>query len=169
MLARSLCTALALALVVATAGAQTLPGHSPAAGSRAAETADVAALDAGAANAAASSAAPHTQAVPPVTRGHDLVEIAFSLGVLVFGAALIWLFTRTLLRLGEEWRTIYLRLGVLTVVVTAGLFALTACYTEQQISPMMGLLGTLVGYLLGRESSTSTSSKTQSSTPVQSK
>ncbi len=87
-------------------------------------------------------------------RWHEPVEIALSLGVLVFGAALILLFTRALLRMGRDWRTIYLRLVILTVVVTAGLFALTAGYTEQQISPMMGLLGTLVGYLLGRESNT---------------
>lgn len=85
------------------------------------------------------------------TRWHEPVEIIFSLGVLVFGFALIALFTRHLLRDGQHWRAMYLRLTVLTVVVTSGLFVITAGYSQEQVSPMMGLLGTLVGYLLGRE------------------
>lgn len=39
----------------------------------------------------------------------------------------------------------------LTLVVTAGLFLITAGYSETQIAPMMGLLGTIAGYLLGKE------------------
>jgi len=85
------------------------------------------------------------------SRWHEPVEIIFSSVVLAFGFALIVLFTRNLLRDGQHWRAMYLRLTVLTVVVTAGLFVITAGYSQDQVSPMMGLLGTLVGYLLGRE------------------
>jgi len=86
------------------------------------------------------------------TRWHEPVEIIFSIAVLGFGVGLIVLFTAKVLSKGPLWRGMYLRLVVLSIVVTAGLFALTAGYSEAQISPMMGLLGTLVGYLLGRES-----------------
>ncbi len=86
-------------------------------------------------------------------RWHQPVEIAFSLAVLAFGFALIVLFTRAIGPPGGPWRSVYLRLVVLTIVVTAGLFVVVAGYTQDQIAPMMGLLGTLVGYLLGRESS----------------
>jgi hypothetical protein len=167
MLAQLLRATLAFVLVASIAAAQETPGHSPVSRSAASTS-----------GAQSSSGAPRAQDEPasegpvkhevvrgiaqqpppeptktiPVPRWHEPIEILFSLGVLAFGATLIVLFTRTLLKLGSEWRTIYLRLVVLTVVVTAGLFALAAGYTEQQIAPMMGLLGTLVGYLLGRDS-----------------
>jgi hypothetical protein len=35
-------------------------------------------------------------------------------------------------------------------VVIAGLFLITADYLENQSVPMMGLLGTVAGYLLGK-------------------
>jgi hypothetical protein len=87
------------------------------------------------------------------TRPHTTREIVFSVGVLFFGLVLVLLFTQRLLKEGTAWRGTYLRLVVLSIVVTAGLFVITAGYDQDQIAPMMGLLGTLVGYLLGRESS----------------
>jgi len=92
-----------------------------------------------------------TGAVAPRGRWHEPVEIVFSVTVLVFGLALIVVFTNLVRREGKGWRTIYMRLVVLTIVVTAGLFVIVAGYTQDQIAPMMGLLGTLVGYLLGKE------------------
>jgi len=94
-----------------------------------------------------------TDVLPPQGRWHEPVEIAFSVTVLVFGLALIIVFTSLVRREGKGWRTIYMRLVVLTIVVTAGLFVIVAGYTQDQIAPMMGLLGTLVGYLLGKEGS----------------
>jgi hypothetical protein len=93
-----------------------------------------------------------TRMLAGTKRWHEPVEILFSVVVLAFGVGLILLFTNKLLAQGAAWRGMYLRLVVLTIVVTAGLFVITAGYSEQQIAPMMGLLGTLVGYLLGRES-----------------
>ena len=37
----------------------------------------------------------------------------------------------------------------LTLVLVAGLFLITAGYSQNQVAPMMGLLGTIVGFLLG--------------------
>jgi hypothetical protein len=162
---------IAIAVAIPTlAAAQAVPGHSPTSGAARSTQPDRKSNDPDAVGAPVQampaarderpSPSPAAQARPPQQRWHEPVEIAFSIGVLAFGAALIVLFTRTLLKLGRDWRNIYLRLVVLTVVVTAGLFALTAGYTEQQISPMMGLLGTLVGYLLGREANAPQASDT---------
>jgi hypothetical protein len=38
------------------------------------------------------------------------------------------------------------------LVVTAGLFLIPASYSNDQIAPLIGLLGTIVGYLLGKSS-----------------
>ena len=82
--------------------------------------------------------------------GHRSIEIVFSVAVLVWGFLLIGGLTWVMVRSGQFWNATYLRLCVLAIVVTAGLFVIVAGYTEQQIAPMMGLLGTLVGYLLGK-------------------
>ncbi|QTA83229.1 Uncharacterized protein dnl_56240 [Desulfonema limicola] len=37
-----------------------------------------------------------------------------------------------------------------TLVIVSGLFLITAGYSQEQISPMIGLLGTTAGYLLGK-------------------
>jgi hypothetical protein len=39
------------------------------------------------------------------------------------------------------------------LIISSSIFLIVAGYTSQQIAPAMGLLGTLAGYLLGKESS----------------
>jgi RsiW-degrading membrane proteinase PrsW (M82 family) len=39
---------------------------------------------------------------------------------------------------------------VVTLIITATLFLITAGYSNNQIAPAMGLLGTIAGYLLGK-------------------
>lgn len=39
---------------------------------------------------------------------------------------------------------------VVTLIITATLFLITAGYDNNQIAPAMGLLGTIAGYLLGK-------------------
>jgi hypothetical protein len=38
-----------------------------------------------------------------------------------------------------------------TIVVTAGLFVIPAGYSQNQMTPLMGLLGAVAGYILGKE------------------
>ncbi len=45
-------------------------------------------------------------------------------------------------------------LNAVTIVVTATMFLVTAGYSDRQIAPAMGLLGTIVGYILGTRSYT---------------
>jgi hypothetical protein len=89
------------------------------------------------------------------TLKHGLsAEIYLSMGVLAFGLILV-LFTGILaLRKSTGWDQEATRVFTLTLIVTAGLFLITAGYSDQQIAPMFGLLGTISGYLLGKSSST---------------
>jgi hypothetical protein len=80
--------------------------------------------------------------------------IYLSLGVLAFGLVLV-IFTGIIaLKKKEGWDKEATRIFTVSVIVTAGLFLITAGYTDQQIAPMFGLLGTIVGYLLGKSSQT---------------
>ena len=77
-------------------------------------------------------------------------QVVLSLGVLVFGLCLS-VAEVYMTKQGEGWdpqRSTQL-LGI-TVIIVAGMFLITAGYSENQIASMMGLLGAIAGYLLGR-------------------
>jgi hypothetical protein len=139
---------LSMLLFTAQVRAQDPPGHWP----ERSATAQPAVATGAAAATSNAQGEPELKFMPTERRWHEPVEIIFSSAVLVFGLLLIAVFTGLVRREGKGWRTIYMRLVVLTIVVTAGLFVIVAGYTQDQIAPMMGLLGTLVGYLLGKES-----------------
>jgi hypothetical protein len=76
-------------------------------------------------------------------------EFWLSVQVLVLGVAVLvveYLLLRGRRVSGEE----ILRVLAVTLIVVATLFVVTAGFSAQQISPAMGLLGTIAGYLLGR-------------------
>ncbi len=83
--------------------------------------------------------------------GHSAIEIAFSLGVLVFGAVVLLAPITVMLRQNRYWDDWSFKIFGLTLVIVGGLFLIVAGYSESQSAPMMGLLGTVAGYLLGRE------------------
>lgn len=78
------------------------------------------------------------------------IEIYLSLGVLAFGLILIVFTGFVALKKNSGWDQEATRIFAISVIVTAGLFLITAGYSDQQIAPMFGLLGTIVGYLLGK-------------------
>lgn len=85
-----------------------------------------------------------------IIKSRSNMEIYLSLGVLAFGLVLIIFtgFVASKKKLG--WDQEATRVFAVSVIVTAGLFLITAGYSDQQIAPMFGLLGTIVGYLLGK-------------------
>ena len=84
---------------------------------------------------------------------HSNVEIALTIGILIFGTLLMG-FEMLLVFKQPGWSTdATLKLLGLTLVVTAGLFLIVAGFDQIQIASMMGLLGSLAGYLLGKEHS----------------
>jgi len=94
----------------------------------------------------------NTSSIPSPT-GHSATEIYLSLGVLLFGIVILVLEVFVLLRQKQGWGVNSTRIVGLTLVVIAGVFLITAGYSESQIAPMIGLLGTIVGYLLGKSDS----------------
>jgi hypothetical protein len=86
-------------------------------------------------------------------RWHTPVEIALTLGVLVFGAVLIGLEMLLVCKQPGWTSGATLKLLGLTLLVTAGMFLIVAGFDQIQIASMIGLLGSLAGYLLGKEHS----------------
>lgn len=81
---------------------------------------------------------------------HDAMTISAS--VLIFGAFLIAIASVAMFR-GASESTVLRVYGMLTIIVMA-VFLVVAGYDAQQMGPVIGLLGTLAGYLVGRSSST---------------
>jgi hypothetical protein len=86
----------------------------------------------------------------PEHSGRASAEIYLSVGVLLFGVLLIGLQVLVMLKMAKGWETHSTRMVGLTLVIVAGLFFITAGYSQDQIAPMVGLLGTIAGYLLGK-------------------
>ncbi|OYU79949.1 MAG: hypothetical protein CFE23_11890 [Flavobacterium sp. BFFFF1] len=55
---------------------------------------------------------------------------------------------------------------IVTLIVIGSLYLITAGYTNNQIAPAMGLLGTIAGYLLGKMGPESASNSNNSNTNV---
>jgi hypothetical protein len=75
--------------------------------------------------------------------------MTISAAVLVFGLAVLVLATY-LIRTGKNTEAVLRIFGTILIVMVA-VFLVVAGYTDTQIAPVIGLLGTIVGYLLGKE------------------
>lgn len=73
----------------------------------------------------------------------SLIVLGFGTLVLAFEVVLIWK------RKIKEDNTV--KFIIVTLIITATLFLITAGYDNNQIAPAMGLLGTIAGYLLGKQ------------------
>jgi hypothetical protein len=89
----------------------------------------------------------------PTLGGRTTAELSLSLGVLAFGLLVMGMQVFVMLRTAKGWDMESTRIVGLTLVVVAGLFLITAGYSQDQIAPMIGLLGTIAGYLLGKTTS----------------
>jgi len=99
---------------------------------------------------AAAQQVPGAAQVP--TQPHDWtsVEIVLSIVVLVFALLVLALQAVLIVKARSNWHpTLITRTMGLTLIIAAGLFMITAGYSADQVSPVMGLLGTVAGYLLG--------------------
>lgn len=87
---------------------------------------------------------------PPVHGGRSEWELYLSLAVLGFGLLILGGQMAIMLKLGKGWGPNSTRISGLTLVVISGVFLITAGYSQDQIAPMIGLLGAIAGYLLGK-------------------
>lgn len=87
--------------------------------------------------------------------------MTMSASVLVFGLTVICI-AAWLIKRGKTSGSILRVFGTILILVMA-VFLVVAGYSDQQIAPVLGLLGTIAGYLLGRET-TQTQTETQPKT-----
>jgi len=76
--------------------------------------------------------------------------MTMSSSILGFGVFVI-LIAAFLIRSGKSAESILRVFGTILIIVTS-LFLVVAGYGNEQITPVIGLLGTIAGYLLGKES-----------------
>ena len=88
--------------------------------------------------------------VSPSLEGHTWTEIAFACSVLVFGLLLVLIEAFLALK-GKLSGNAAFKLIGLTIVICAGVFVIPAGFSSNQMTPLMGLLGAVAGYLLGKD------------------
>lgn len=100
-------------------------------------------------------AAPVKTIVPPPAAGPEWWSnqnaMTMSAVVLIFGIVVLVL-CAGLMRSSRPSPEAILRVFGTVLIITGALFLVVAGYTDQQVAPVMGLLGTLAGYLLGKGS-----------------
>jgi len=80
-----------------------------------------------------------------------LSNYEFYLSLIVLGFGIIALFVEILLIIKKKInQDNTIKFIIITLIVTATLFLITAGYSNDQIAPAVGLLGTIAGYLLGK-------------------
>jgi hypothetical protein len=75
--------------------------------------------------------------------------MTMSATMLLFGLAVLGIAT-FLIRRGRDTDAVLRLFGTLVIVISA-VFLVVAGYSDRQIAPVMGLLGTIAGYLLGKD------------------
>jgi hypothetical protein len=88
------------------------------------------------------------------------LEFVLSISVLLFGLIIVGL-EIYLIRTKEIGPDMLVKFIVVTLIITGTLFLITAGYNNNQIAPAVGLFGTVAGYLLGKSSSESNTSKNE--------
>ena len=83
---------------------------------------------------------------------HTWIEVLFSVAVLVFGFLVLRMQVQFYSIRELKWDGNVHRSFVATLVIIAGLFLISAGFNQDQIAPVIGLLGTVVGYVLGSSS-----------------
>ncbi len=83
--------------------------------------------------------------------------LTMSLSILGFGVVIIFLISY-LISKGKDSELLVKAFGI-PLIIVAAVFLVIAGYTEAQIAPVIGLLGTIAGYLLGKKSDTQLTQK----------
>lgn len=104
---------------------------------------------------ASNKAASPTTTVPPPSQQLENLwwsntnAMTMSASVLIFGL-LALLLASYVIRKGQSWEAVLKIFGTVLIVVMT-VFLIVAGYDDKQIAPAIGLLGTIVGYLLGKD------------------
>jgi len=79
---------------------------------------------------------------------HTVSENVLTLAIFIFG--FVALFVLYLLARNEKASPFVLRIYVITILIFGSLLVVANAYTTNQLAPVMGLFGTIAGYVLGR-------------------
>lgn len=95
---------------------------------------------------------PEHKILPSKDSTGTIIQISLSVALLLFGVFLLVMQHLLIRKNIARWdSTAILRFNIIPLVIFAGLFLIVAGYSQMQIASMMGLLGTIAGYLLGKE------------------
>jgi hypothetical protein len=78
------------------------------------------------------------------------IELWFAGAIIVFGFIVLFMQFTLLKRTGNPLPDDILRLFTVTIIIVGTLALIAVGYSAQQISPALGLFGTILGYLLGK-------------------
>jgi hypothetical protein len=70
--------------------------------------------------------------------------------ILIFGGLIVLCYMLILWRKNAGFGVTTIRLILVTLVIVGSLFSLSAGFSSEQIAPVIGLFGTLLGFLLGK-------------------
>ena len=101
----------------------------------------------------------NSKIVTPLSR----LEFTLSITVLAFGFLVILLEVFLIKKKIISSEDI-VKFIIITLIITSTLFLITAGYSNDQIAPAIGLLGTIAGYLLGRIQNLNKEGKNETST-----
>jgi hypothetical protein len=97
-----------------------------------------------------SSQAPNGGTSVPQGRVWTSMEIILSCLVILMTITLFWIEANLINGSKDKWDPqSILRLFGLTLIIMSSLMLITAGYSNTQVAPVVGLLGTMAGYLLG--------------------
>lgn len=77
------------------------------------------------------------------------IQVALSIAVLAFGLVLTLAVLLFSFKLKKEFGDLTFKLLGVILILTASLFMVVAGYSLQQITPVIGLLGTIAGFVFG--------------------
>lgn len=89
--------------------------------------------------------------------------MTMSAALLIFGVIVLAMAT-AVIRSGKKTDAVIKVFGTVLIVIVS-VFLVVAGYSETQIAPVMGLLGTIAGYILGKDSSNEQNPPRGSATP----
>lgn len=87
--------------------------------------------------------------------------IYLSIGLLIFGLILILSILYFLFKIGKGFGNYAFQTIGLVIVVVGALFLIVTAYDKDQITPIIGLLGTIVGFIFGSNLSSKTDDKSK--------
>ncbi len=90
------------------------------------------------------------QQEPTYSREWTSIEIVLSVGLLIFSLILIGIEALIIIKAKTTWApTNIIKVIGLTLIVTFSALLVVAGYDQDQMGPVIGLLGVIAGYLLG--------------------